>query len=42
MDLLDGFSRNPLEPAAYPDLQPELAYERSWRSTSPIGRGRTQ
>jgi ergothioneine biosynthesis protein EgtB len=32
MDLLDGFSRNPLEPAAYPDLQPELAYERSWRS----------
>ena len=33
MDLLDGFSRNPLEPAAYPDLQPELAYERSWRST---------
>jgi ergothioneine biosynthesis protein EgtB len=35
MDLLDGFSRNPLEPAAYPDLQPELAYERSWRSTGP-------
>ena len=35
MDLLDGFSRNPLEPAAYPDLQPELAYERSWRSSGP-------
>jgi len=35
MDLLDGFSRNPLEPAAYSDLQPELAYERSWRSTGP-------
>jgi ergothioneine biosynthesis protein EgtB len=35
MDLLDGFSRNPLEPAAYPDLQPELAYERSWRRTGP-------
>ena len=35
MDLLDGFSRNPLEPAAYPDLQPELAYERSWRSMGP-------
>jgi ergothioneine biosynthesis protein EgtB len=35
MDLLDGFSRNPLEPAAYPDLQPELAYERSWRSAGP-------
>ena len=35
MDLLDGFSRNPLEPAAYPDLQPELPYERSWRSTGP-------
>jgi ergothioneine biosynthesis protein EgtB len=35
IDLLDGFSRNPLEPAAYPDLQPELAYERSWRSTGP-------
>jgi ergothioneine biosynthesis protein EgtB len=31
MDLLDGFSRNPLEPAAFPNLEPELAYERSWR-----------
>ena len=33
MDLLDGFSRNPLEPAAYPAgagaVQPEAAYERS-------------
>jgi ergothioneine biosynthesis protein EgtB len=33
MDLLDGFSRNPLEPAAFPELEPELAYERSWRDT---------
>ncbi|WP_398334999.1 ergothioneine biosynthesis protein EgtB [Vulcanococcus sp.] len=31
MDLLDGFSRNPLEPAAFPELEPELAYEQSWR-----------
>jgi ergothioneine biosynthesis protein EgtB len=33
MDLLDGFSRNPLEPAAYPPdaaaVQPEAAYEAS-------------
>ena len=33
MDLLDGFSRNPLEPAAYPlgasGVEPEAAYERS-------------
>jgi len=33
MDLLDGFSRNPLEPAAYPSgtggVEPEAAYERS-------------
>ena len=35
MDLLDGFSRNPLEPAAYPDLQPELAFERSWQAAAP-------
>ena len=31
MDLLDGFSRNPLEPAAFPELEPDLAYKRSWR-----------
>ena len=40
MDLLDGFSRNPLEPAAWPlegeepghqaPISPELAYLRSW------------
>ena len=35
MDLLDGFSRNPLEPAAYPDLEPELAYEQGWRAATP-------
>jgi ergothioneine biosynthesis protein EgtB len=31
MDLLDGFSRNPLEPAAFPELEPELTYEQRWR-----------
>ena len=34
MDLLDGFSRNPLEPAAFPELEPELDYEQSWRGTA--------
>ena len=34
MDLLDGFSRNPLEPAAFPELEPELDYEQSWRAAS--------
>ena len=34
MDLLDGFSRNPLEPAAFPELEPELDYDQSWRGTA--------
>ena len=34
MDLLDGFSRNPLEPAAFPELEPELDHEQSWRGTA--------
>jgi len=36
MDLLDGFSRNPLEPVAYPAegaIDPELAFQRSWAGT---------
>ena len=35
MDLLDGFSRNPLEPAAFPDLQHEQTYEQLWRAATP-------
>ena len=35
MDLLDGFSRNPLEPAAFPDLQHEQTYEQGWRAATP-------
>lgn len=37
MDLLDGFSRNPLEPVAYPPagaIDPEQAYQESWRSAA--------
>ena len=33
MDLLDGFSRNPLEPVAYPagaEVDPEAAYSEAW------------
>ena len=41
MDLLDGFSRNPLEPAAYPQdgpgEQPEEAYERSSSEATATG-----
>jgi len=35
MDLLDGFSRNPLEPAAFTDVQHEQTYEQGWRAATP-------
>jgi ergothioneine biosynthesis protein EgtB len=36
MDLLDGFSRNPLEPAFQAGAEgPEQAYERAWRQVGP-------